>query len=318
MKPDILYTAEHEPNFIAMLEEHYTVHIPPDGSEAERKAFFASVASKIRALVLIAQYAPTREELLRLSSLENVFYLGAGYQNLDLETCREMGVTTGYSPGANAESMGDYALMMTLALVRGLYVADRFVRDGRWGPEFPSPMTETLFGKTVGLVGLGNAGMATAKRAEAFGTKVIYHKPTPRGDVSWEYFPNLIDMAAASDVMVVVCPGTPETHHLINGAVLDALGPKGYLVNIARGEVVEPTALIAALTEDRIAGAGLDVFEGEPGMPEALFGLDNVILSPHRAGVTRQAVRIQWGMAMESFAAHFAGKPLPKPIPGTE
>lgn len=315
LKPDVLFMSEHEPEFIARLEQTYTLHIPPEQEGAARDAFFDEIIDRVRALVMIAHFAPSRDLLRRMTALEAVYYLGAGYQNLDLDTCREMGVKVAFSPGANSESMGDFALALMLACVRRLLPADRFVRDGRWGPEFSTPMTETLYGKTVGIIGLGNAGLATAKRAEGFGTTIIYHKPTPRPDVGYRYYASLMEMAGDADLLVVACPGTEETRDLVDGEVLEALGPDGYLINIARGSVVASEALLAALKSGVIAGAGLDVFEGEPNLPPELFEMDNVVLSPHRAGVTRQAVRVQWDMAMASLEAHFAGKPMLTPVP---
>lgn len=317
-KPHLLFIAEPKQRLIDMLSEHFQVDVMPTVFGPERDRLIEEHAPLARALISISFLQPSREQVRMMTSLEHLAYLGSGYQSMDLEAYREMGVTGSFVPAANSDAVAEYAIALTLAAMRRMIEADKFVRDGRWGPEFGPPMNPELFGRAVGIVGLGQAGMRIARIAEAMGTRVAYHKPTPNPDVLYTYYPSLVELAVAVDVLIVACPGGPATHLMVNAEVLAALGPEGYLVNIARGSVVENGALVDALRAGRIAGAGLDVIDGEPKLPEGLVALDNVVLSPHRAGVTHDAVRTQWEKGLANLLAHFEGRPVPTPIPELE
>jgi lactate dehydrogenase-like 2-hydroxyacid dehydrogenase len=165
-------------------------------------------------------------------------------------------------------------------------------------------------GKTLGIVGLGRIGMALAQRAEAFGMQIAYYNRSQRSDVDYAYYPDATSLAAAVDVMALTCPGGAATQHMINAEVLAALGPDGMLVNVARGSVVDEAALVTALQNGTIAGAGLDVFEAEPHVPEALFTLDNVIVQPHQASATVETRTAMGDLMIDNLLAHFSGQPL--------
>lgn len=283
----------------------------------ERDAFLAEAGPRARAMIAISILGPRPDQIREMTSLEHLAYLGAGYQSMAMDAFRELGATASFVPAANADAVAEYAIALMLACVRELRPADAFVRDGRWGPEFGPPPVPELRGRRIGIVGLGGIGSRIARLASAFGPEVAYTKPN-KGDAPYAYYPSLPELADASDVLVISAPGGPETRHMVNADVLAALGPTGYLINVARGSIVSNDDLIAALEAGTIRGAGLDVVDGEPGVPEALRRMDNVIFSPHRAGVTREAIRVQWKTAMENLAAHFAGEPLITPIPGFE
>ncbi|MDA0239802.1 MAG: NAD(P)-dependent oxidoreductase [Proteobacteria bacterium] len=315
MKPKILFLGEHHEPFFDRLRENYDVSVPPMARGAARDEAIDAAAPEAQAIITITPLAPSRDQLSRMPKLELLGYFGAGYQSMDIDAYAEKSVAGFYCPAANADSVAELALALALAAIRRIIPADRFVRDGSWGPIWGPPFVPTLFGKTVGIIGLGQAGTRIASRCVAMGTTVLYHKPNPTPDVDYAYYDDLTAMAAASDVLIVACPGGEATRHIVNAEVLSALGPKGYLINIGRGTVVDTDALIAALENQTIAGAGLDVYEGEPGAPEALQKLDNVVLSPHRAGDTQESVRALGDMTIRNLEAYFSGKALITPIP---
>lgn len=314
MKPKILFLGEHHEPFFDRLRDDYDVSVPPMAPGASRDDAIEAASAETQAIITITPLAPSREQLSRMPNLELLAYFGAGYQSMDVDAYVEKGVAGCYCPAANADSVAELALGLALASIRRIIPADRFVRDGSWGPTWGPPFVPTLYGKTVGIIGLGQSGIRIAAICKAMGTTVLYHKPTPNPDADYTYYDDLTAMASASDVLIVACPGGEATYHIVNAEVLAALGPKGHLVNIGRGTVVDTAALVAALENRTILGAGLDVHETEPGGPEALKKLDNVVLSPHRAGDTLESVRALGDLTIKNLEAFFAGKPLITPI----
>jgi lactate dehydrogenase-like 2-hydroxyacid dehydrogenase len=197
--------------------------------------------------------------------------------------------------------------------MRRIAEADRFVRAGRWLSGLLEPGTG-LGGKTCGIIGLGAIGREIAKRAQAFGMSVRYNGPRRKDGVDYPFDPDLESLARASDCLVVACPSTPQTRNLVNAHILDALGPEGYLVNIARGPIVDEPALIAALKARRIAGAGLDVFWDEPRVPAELAAMEQVVLAPHIGSTTREVREERGRKLLANLRAHFAGQPVPTPL----
>ncbi len=196
--------------------------------------------------------------------------------------CKARGVALTNTPDVLTDDVADLALALLVSASRKLMAGDRYVREGKW-LKGAMPLTTAVGGKTMGILGLGRIGKAIAKRGEAFGLKVIYGGRSKTSGVPWTYYPDVVELAKHSDYMVVAIPGGPATKHMVNATVLEALGPKGYLINIARGSVIDEQAMVEALASGKIAGAGLDVFQDEPRVPEALFTLDNVVLQPHVA-----------------------------------
>ena len=216
------------------------------------------------------------------------------------------------TPDVLTEDVADTASALVLMTSRRLIAANRFLHTGAW-TRGPFPLAHALRGKRAGIVGLGRIGKAIALRLEAHGMSVAYHGRA-RQEVAWEYFESLIEMAEAADFLIVACPGGAATKHLINAAVLTALGAKGTLINIARGSVVDETALIAALQSGVIRGAGLDVFENEPQVPEALMQCENAVLLPHLGSGTHETRREMARLVVKNLAAHFSGEPLLTPV----
>jgi lactate dehydrogenase-like 2-hydroxyacid dehydrogenase len=217
------------------------------------------------------------------------------------------------TPDSIIDDVADLALGLIVAVMRRIPETDRFVRAGKWEGGLPQPGAG-LGGKTCGIIGLGAIGMSIARRAEAFRMAVRYHGPRPKPGVTYPYDADLESLARVSDCLVVACKATPETRHLVSARILDALGPDGFLVNIARGSIVDEDALVAALKEKRIAGAGLDVFRDEPRVPAALRGMDQVVLTPHIGSTTREVREARGAKLLANLRAHFSGEPVPTPL----
>jgi lactate dehydrogenase-like 2-hydroxyacid dehydrogenase len=206
------------------------------------------------------------------------------------------------------------AIGLLLVTMRHICAADRFVRKGLW-PElgnYPT-LTHKMSGKRLGIVGLGRIGLAVAKRAEAFGCKISYLARAEKSGLPYKFYATVLELAKNSDMLVLTCTLTKETTHLVGREVLDALGPEGFLVNIARGPVVDEQELVKALVEERIAGAGLDVFENEPQVPQELWNMENVVLLPHMACTTHNTAKAILELIIGNLDAHFSGNPLLTP-----
>lgn len=247
-----------------------------------------------------------------LPNLEVIAQFGVGYDNIDLAAAHKRDISVTNTPDVLTDDTADVALFLMLNVARRAVEGDMFVRVGRW-QNGGMPLSTSISGKTVAVIGLGQIGQAIAQRAAAFNTKIIYHSRSQK-DVSYPYYPNLIECAKDADFMILACAGGPETHHMINYKVLEALGPKGYLINIARGSVVNEDDLLLALHNQKIAGAGLDVFANEPYVPEAMLKMDNVVLSPHVGSNTHETRAVMGQLVINNLMAHFEGNELLTPV----
>ena len=247
-----------------------------------------------------------------LPNLEIIAQFGVGYDNIDLVAAGKHGVAVTNTPDVLTDDTADVALFLLLALARRAVEADMFVRVGRW-LSGPMPLATTVSGKTIGIVGLGKIGSAIAKRVEAFNAEVIYHSRTKK-NVAYEYYDDLTKIASASDFLVLACAGGEETKNLIDHRILEALGSNGYLINIARGSVVKEDDLLIALSNKTIAGAGFDVYQDEPNVPEEMIKMDNVVLLPHIGSATVETRSKMGHLVIENLVAHFEGKPLVTPV----
>ncbi|OAS87864.1 hydroxyacid dehydrogenase [Achromobacter xylosoxidans] len=311
MKIPLLILIESVHDFLPVIEDRGFRCILATTSEQRAQAI-RDHADEIRVVLTRGATGFYAEEMAALPRLELICSLGVGFENIDLAAARARGVRVTHGPGANATSVADHAMALLLGAARHLPQADAWVRQGHWNG-FMGPQVS---GKRLGIVGLGAIGQEIAKRgAHGFGMTVGYYNRRPRPESGYTYYDSALALAEASDFLVVATPGGADTRHLVNADVLEALGPQGYLVNIARGSVVDTEALIAALAGRRIAGAGLDVVEGEPVVPPALLKLDNVVLTPHSAGRSPEAVSATVALFLENATAHFAGKPVLTPVP---
>lgn len=247
----------------------------------------------------------------RLPALEIIAVNGVGTDGVDLADAKRRGLHVTNTPDIVTDDTADLAIGLMIALTRRMCLNDRFVREGRW-PAGRPPFSHSLSGAKVGIVGLGKIGAAIAKRCEPMVAEIFYHSRNPRSEAPYRYFPRLEDLARASDILIVAADG--NARGLISAGVIDALGPKGSLINIARGGVIDEPAMVAALVEGRLGGAGLDVFADEPNAPPALFALENVVLQPHVGTATFETRYAMGRLAIDNLLAHFAGRPLLTPV----
>ena len=281
--------------------------------EDDRMAVIAAAGGPIRAVITNGTTGIDLSTMEALPDLDVICSFSAGYENVDVEAARARGIPVTHGPGVNAASAADHAIGLMIACGRGIARRDRMVRDGEWVAA--RGLATTVSGKRLGIIGLGAVGAEIARRAAAFDMTIAYHNRGPRADVEYAYVESARALAEQCDYLIVSCPGGDATRHIVDANVLQALGPVGQVVNIARGSVVDTMALIAALEDHTIAGAALDVFEDEPRVPDALKQLDNVVLSPHVAGFTPEAFRAGFELLRDNLRAHFAGRELLTPVP---
>lgn len=312
MKPDVLVVWPNRPGAMAELERAYALHHLWQAEDKDH--LVAEVGPKIRAIVTTGERGASADLLSRLPALEIAACFGVGYDGIDVPACRARSIPITNTPDVLTEDVADMGLALTLCVLRRVVEGDRWVRDGRWARDGSMPLGSTLRGKRLGILGLGRIGKALARRAELLGMTVAYHGRHRQDDVAHPYHPTLEGLARESDVLALCTPGGPETRALVTAEVLAALGPKGVLINIARGSVVDEPALVDALVNRTIAGAGLDVFTDEPRVPEALLALPNVVLQPHAASATDETRDAMAQLVVDNLAAHFAGRPLLTPV----
>ena len=310
MKPEILVVAPIYAPVLAQLEQEFTVRKLWQAKDAER--YLDEQCGAVRAVVMTGVRGLPAGGIERLPRLELIAGFGNPRDTVDREAAAKRRIIVTRTPDDITPAVAELAAGMTVALMRRICESDRFVRGGNWLDRAPTPGT-TLIGKTCGIVGLGRIGTQTAARLQAFGMTICYHARRER-PVDFRYFADVEALARDADCLVISCPETPETRGLIDAHVLDALGPEGFLVNVARGPIVEERALIAALEEKRIAGAALDVFWNEPRVPAALMKMENVVLLPHIGSTTREVREDRGRKLMANLHAHFAGAPVPHPM----
>jgi hydroxypyruvate reductase len=309
--PEVLSVANLSPFFDGPLQAACTVHQRLHETDP---AAFAKVAPGIRAIAASGESKVSAELIAQLPKLEIISVMGVGYDGIDVAAAKARGVVVTHTPGVLNDDVADLAILLMLSAARQLPAADRYVRAGSW-PNGPMPLARKMSGARLGLVGMGRIGQAIAHRAAAFGMSIAYTSRSPKAGLAFKYFPSAAALAAESDFLVAITPGGAGTRKLINAEVLAALGSKGILVNVARGSVVDEAALIDALERGVIGGAGLDVFESEPDVPERLRALPQVVLAPHIGSATTQTRQAMANLAFGNLQAHFAGQPLLSPVP---
>lgn len=293
------------------LEAHFTIHRTWDAADLD--SLMPTIAGSVRGMSTMAPQGADRALIERFPNLEIIAANSVGVDPIDLDCARERGIIVTNTPGVLTECVADHGMALVLAVMRRVAEGDRFVRARHWLNE-PLSLGSALRGKTLGIVGLGRIGKALASRAEAFGMCIAYHGRGRQDGVDYPYYETAEALAAASDVLALTCPGGPETLNMVNVAVLKALGPAGFLVNVARGSVVDEPALVAALQADEIAGASLDVFVEEPRMPEELYAMENVVLQPHQASATVETRKAMGDLMIDNLIRHFAGEPVLTPV----
>ncbi|MGJ5095978.1 2-hydroxyacid dehydrogenase [Bradyrhizobium oligotrophicum] len=287
------------------------------GGKPAHEVFPADEVARIRALITAGGTPLGAVDMDRLPALGAIVCYGTGYDGVDLKAAAARNIAVAHSPGANAAAVADVAVMLMLASTRRLMVADAYVRDGGWASAKPSPLMKpppSLAGCKVGVYGMGEIGRKIAARVVAFETEIGYFSRTRYDDLPYQYFPSLEALAEWCTVLMIAVRASAETTHVVNAGLLKRLGPDGHVVNISRGSVIDERALLAALQDGTIAGAGLDVFETEPHAPDELTMLPNVVVTPHIGGNTREAHVAMQACVVANLTAFFAGEPMPHPV----
>ncbi|MRW89875.1 2-hydroxyacid dehydrogenase [Duganella sp. FT80W] len=311
MKPEILVFAS-SPSAVVMeqLEREFVCHHVPKAGAAEKLAFIDSVAPRISAVWTVGAIGIDAATIARLPKLEIVVVGSVGYDKVDLEPLRARGIPVTNTPGVLTDDVADLTVLLLLSAARRLPAMDRFVRDGSWAAGKPLAPARNLRGKVAGIFGYGRIGQAIASRLQALGMELRYFQPRAIDGVTVRRAESLLALAQESDYLVLSAPATAATRNVVNAGVLEALGPQGTLVNIARGALVDEPALIAALNSGRLGAAALDVFADEPNVPAALRELDNVVLTPHIGSLTVETRHAMGQLTLDNLRAHFAGQPL--------
>jgi len=283
---------------------------------AEDKAKCLQEAQDIELIVTSALNGCKREVIESLPNLKAICSWGVGYETIDIEAAREHSVAVTITPDVLDDCVADEAWGLLIASARRIAEGDRFVRSNRWeNKQGMLPLGVRVSGKRLGIVGLGRIGMAIAKRGKGFDMQIAYHNRRARTDVDYQYMASLTDLAHWSDFLIVATVGGAQTRGLVNREVLKALGPEGIIVNIARGPVIDETAMVELLVSGELGAAGLDVFEKEPKVPEALKTSDRTVLMPHVGSATVETRRAMFDLVLQNINAYFSGKPLITPVP---
>jgi lactate dehydrogenase-like 2-hydroxyacid dehydrogenase len=306
-KPEIIITAKGHAGTMATLQAEFASHNLFEASE--KNSFFERLAPRVRGLATFGPMPVDGKLMDALPKLEIISNFGVGVDAINLDDAKKRKIIVTNTPDVLNECVADTALALVLNTLRRLPQSEQHLRAGNWASRGPYPLTTSVGGKVLGVLGLGRIGEAVAKRAMACGMTIRYHNRNKK-DVPYPYDPDPVTLAKNSDVLMVVTPGGAETSKLVNEKVLQALGPEGYLVNIARGSVVDEPVLLRYLKEKKIAGAGLDVYADEPRVPPEFFTLENAVLFPHVASATVETRKAMGDLQVENLRRHFAGKPV--------
>lgn len=281
--------------------------------QADRAAWTGANGASVRVVVTSARHGCDAALIAALPKLQAIVSFGVGYDSIDLEAARARGIVVSNTPDVLNDCVADLAFGLLLDSARGIAHGDRFVRAGSW-LQGAFPLTTRVSGKKLGILGLGRIGEKVARRAAGFDMEIAYHNRGPRAGAPWRFEADLLALADWADFLAITCVGGPQTEGLVSRAVIEALGPRGILVNVSRGSVVDEDALVEALRTGRLGGAGLDVFRDEPRVPQALLALDNVVLAPHMASGTHETRAAMAALVLENLAAFLAGGKVVTPV----
>ncbi|MHA6691650.1 2-hydroxyacid dehydrogenase [Devosia sp. A449] len=310
MKPDLVLTYPLMPAIEAELAQRFSVHRWHEQSDPAR--FLQQVGPVVRAVVTGGHLGLAKDMAAAMPSLEIVAINGVGYDKIDLEQARAQGFRVTNTPDLMADDVADLAIGLLVGFNRQLVRGDSYVRDGSWAAG-EMPLGRKVAGARYGIFGMGRIGASIARRLEGFGGSIAYANRSQR-EVPYRYYPSLLELAAASDVLILAAAATPETRHIVGREVLDALGPDGLLINVARGALVNEVELASALRERRLRGAALDVFESEPNVATDLLAAGNLLVVPHIGAATAETRQQMGRLVLANLDAHFSGQPLPSPV----
>ncbi|WP_029032232.1 2-hydroxyacid dehydrogenase [Salinarimonas rosea] len=304
-KPLILMPARMMPLVAERLSERF--RLARLWEEPDREGWLAAHGGAVRGIAAGAHHAVDAALMARLPALEIVASFGVGYDHVDAAAAARRGVIVTNTPDVLTEEVADLTIGLLLSTLRRLPQAERWLRAGRWKGEGPFPLSPTLRGRTIGILGYGRIGKAIARRLDAFGVEVVYHGRRRQEGVAHRHYDSLVAMARAVDTLICVAPGGAGTRHLVSKPVLEALGTDGVLINVGRGSVVDEAALVAALEAGTILTAGLDVFEDEPNVPDALLARDDVVLLPHVGSASVHTREAMGRLVVDNLASWFEG-----------
>ena len=309
---DLLQVAPVPPSLIERLAKEHTIHDFIDPADPDN--LLDEIGPRIKGIIASGIKGPNANLINRLENLELIASFSVGFDATDVAAAQARGVIVTHTPEVLTGDVADLAMTFILMLPRRIGESERFLRDGKW-LKGRMDLGTTVRGKRLGILGLGRIGMAVARRAEVFGLQIGYHDIKPLGDMTYRSYPGAVELAEASDILLVTCEGGETNRGVVDAGVLDALGPDGFIVNTARGPIIDQDALVKALLDERIAGAALDVFDGEPAVPEAMIGMENVVLTPHIASSTHETRRAMGDLVYANIQAHFDGKAVLTPVP---
>lgn len=311
-RPEIAFIyGTHPPQLEGLLRERYHLHPLTPGKNLARDA--AAIGGNVRALVTTTLIGATVEEINAFPNLEVIICTGGHIDRIDQAAAKVRGIPITNTPNTSAPDVADMALTLMLAVARQLIPARNFIESGGW-KKGAMPYGHRVSHRRLGIIGMGFIGRTFARRAEGLEMDIAYHGRAPKPDLPYTYYDDPLKLAADVDYLSLHCSVTPETQGMVDSRMLEALGPEGFLINTARGEVVDQSALIQALKNGTIAGAGLDVYVDEPNVPPELLEMPNVVVQPHHGAFTVEGKVIVVDMALDNLAAHFAGKPLVTPV----
>lgn len=312
MKPEMLLIGSATPRMMEQFEAEFIIHqlCEIDNFDAWAK----NSGTAIEAIATNGHDGVKPEIMSALPNLKVVSCYGVGYDAIDTSAAIDRGIMVTHTPGVLNADVANLAILLMLATSRCLIRDDQWVRSGNWAKNGNAPLTRSIEGKKVGILGLGRIGSEIARKLEAFNCKIVYHTRTKK-DVEYQYYDDLIKMAKDVDYLIAITPGGPSTNKIVNAEILDALGPEGTFINVARGSVVDEEALVSALKEGRLGWAGLDVFADEPNAPSELFSMENVTLTPHTASATVETRQAMGDLTAENLIRFFKEDTVSTPVP---
>lgn len=312
-KPGLYLIGGATPRMMDAMTAAFDVHVQSD--LADPAAHLAEHGSSIEAVATNGHDGVPDMVFDACPNLKIASCYGVGYDAINTDKARDKGVIVTHTPNVLNADVANTAIMLLLATSRNLIVEDKYIRAGRWEAEGNSPLTDSIEGKKIGIIGLGRIGETIARKLGAFDADIAYHSRNKRDDVAYEYYPDLVAMARDCFAVIAITPGGPSTNKLVSEKVMEAIGPNGILINVARGSVVDEAALVRCLQDGRLGKAGLDVFEAEPKVPAELFALDNVVLTPHVASATVETRQAMGDLTVNNLLQFFKDGTVISPVP---
>lgn len=312
-KPDLLLIGPATQRMRDAMAKDFNIHELFEMPDAD--GWLAANGDKITYVATDGHYGVKPDVMQHLPNLKIISCYGVGYDNIDAKGCAARGIIVTHTPGVLNAEVANTALALLLAVSRRVVRDDAYVRAGRWEKEGPVPLTRSVENRRVGILGLGRIGEEIARKLQIFNADISYHSRNEKPGVAYRYYADLTDMAWNVDTLICITPGGAATRHLVNAAVMEALGPDGTLINVGRGTVVDEAALVTALQTGKLGNAGLDVFEAEPKVPEALFAMDNVVLLPHVGSATVETRQAMGDLVTDNLAQFLKDGTVISPVP---